>query len=170
MQQPKSLLSIFVLMVTLAFVSACDSSDPDSGNSPGTDSFEGYYDFVEMTDKTGEILETAGATVTAGETNTISIQQGSQTFSATVLLNGNILFTDSGGYTFTFSVQITSDAFGTRTQNSTETGSYAVSGITMTITPDFPEAGATSEQLTISSNGDRLVLDDAELRLVLEKR
>jgi len=169
------LLRLFFVLLLLPLMAACDleSDDPDphhpdiGASSPA--SIEGSWILESMTDKTGEFFGQSGRSATAGQAVTYTVSDGSQSFTTTFLINGNVTFS-SDRYTVQLDIAFSITGLGAGSDTTLDTGSYTVTGSTLTITSDNPEPDDTNPTiLTWSITDGDLILEDEETRMRFSK-
>ena len=147
----------FVLLTTPIFWLNCDGDNPAAIDLNDPSTFPGTYDLVSLTDKGGD-FGVPDATFTAGEPLQLFFQ-GVPIL--TITITGSLVLTETK-YTITQSVEIA----GGGTETETDTGTYFISGSTSSAISDD---GGT-ETFTISVSGNRLTLENDEIKFVFEKQ
>ena len=169
-----NLKSSLIRLASLLFVSSllligCDSSSSDDGiDVSDPSSLAGTYDWVSITDKTGDLFDLPNQTLVAGEDNQVTMTDSGQSITVVFNISGTMTFTTSR-FTMVTNTSVTIPGFGTQSDSDTDTGSYTVSGSTMSLVSDNDEDEGP-DSLTLSADGNRLTMEDADIRLILEKR
>ena len=141
-------LTLVVLFATCISWMNCGDDNPLAPSS-----LAGTWNLVTFTDKEDNF------TVNAGEATDIG--QGT-IFTVT----GSLVLTETR-YTFTLSLTVSIPGFPPETETLTSTGTYSISGSTLTIVEDGTGETGT---VTISTSGDRFTLEDDEVTMVFEKQ
>ena len=141
-------LTLFVLFATCISWMNCGDDNPLAPSS-----LAGTWNLVSFTDKEDNV------TVNAGEATDIG---GGIIFTVT----GSLVLTETR-YTFTLSITFSIPGLPPATDTETSTGTYSISGSTLTIVED---GTGETETINISTSGDRLTLEDDEVKLVFEKQ
>ncbi len=142
-------LTLVVLFATC--ISWMNCGDDDNPLAPS--SLAGTWNLVTFTDKENNV------TVNAGEATDIG---GGILFTVT----GSLVLTETR-YTFTLSITFSIPGFPPDTETITSTGTYSISGSTLTIVED---GTGETDTITISTSGDQLTLEDVESKMVFEKQ
>ncbi len=142
-------LTLIVLFAACIPWMNCGGDD----NPLAPSSLAGTWNLVTFTDKEDNF------TVNAGEATDIG--QG-----ITMTITGSLLLTETR-YTFTLLIIASISGFPPETETLTSTGTYSVSGSTLTIVEDGTGETGT---VTMSTSGDRLTLEDDEVTMVFEKQ
>ena len=142
-------LTLVVLFATC--ISWMNCGDDDNPLAPS--SLAGTWNLVNFTDKENNV------TVNAGEATDIG---GGIIFTVT----GSLVLTETR-YTFTLSITFSIPGFPPDTETITSTGTYSISGSTLTIVED---GTGETETITISTSGDQFTLEDNEVKLVFQKQ
>jgi len=149
-----------VLLATPIFWLNCDGDNPAAIDLNDPSTFPGTYNLVSLTDKTGE-LGIPGTTFTAGEPLQLTVEG----VTLTVTITGSLVLTETR-YTFLQIVKISVPGFPDVMETESDTGTYSISGSTLSIVSD----DGTTDTTTISVSGNRVTLEDDEVKLVLEKQ
>ena len=148
----KRIIKALTLVVLFATCISCmNCGDDDNPLAPS--SLAGTWNLVTFTDKENNV------TVNAGEATDIG---GGILFTVT----GSLVLTETR-YTFTLSITFSIPGFPPETDTETSTGTYSISGSTLTIVED---GTGETDTITISASDDRLTLEDDESKLVFEKQ
>ncbi len=142
-------LAFFVLLaMSFSWINCSDDNNPLSPNS-----LAGTWNLVSMTDKT------SNTTFNAGEP--IDVGQG-----VMITMTGSLVLTENQ-FTFTTTTVISVPGSADSTKVEIDTGTYSVSGSTMTT-----NSGNSGENrsMTISRNDNRMTLEDNEIRMILDKQ
>ncbi len=142
-------LTLVVLFATC--ISWMNCGDDDNPLAPS--SLAGTWNLVIFTDKEDNF------TVNAGEAT--EIEQG-----ITITITGSIILTETR-YTFALLMTASIQGFPTQTETTASTGTYSISGSTLTIVED---GTGETETTNISTSGNRMTLDDDEMTMVFEKQ
>ncbi len=144
----KTLVLFVFLMTSICWLNCGGDNNP---LSPG--SLAGTYKLLSITDKTENVTINAGEETDIGDGVTITV-------------TGTLVLTETR---FTFTITLTTSIPGLPPETETETvsGTYSVSGSTMTI---VVEGTGETQTFTIRRDGNRLTLEDDEQILVFEKQ
>lgn len=141
--------ALFVLLVTcMAWMNCGDGDNPLAPSS-----LAGTWKLVTFTSKTDNFTATAGQATDIGNGVTITV-------------TGSIVLTETR-YTLRITSTISAPGLPPQTDATNSTGTYSVSGSTMTATEDGTGEVNTS---TISRSGNRLTSEDSESKTVWEKQ
>lgn len=160
-----------MLLASCLVMTACDStsSNDDDPSSDNPSSLVGTWDLVSMQDKEGAFFDLSGETLQAGEPLSVEIDiGGGQTLTASILING-VLTLQTERYTMNMTVQFSVAGQPAESETNTDSGTWSISGNTLTINSDDPEEGGT-EVLSVSFSGNTMTLEDDEALMVFEKR
>jgi len=116
-----------------------------------------------MTDNSGDLSGVPGTTFQAGEPTTVTV--GDLTVSITV--TSTLKLTDTR-YTFATTIVTSISGLPDQSENESDTGTYSISGDTMTITSDDPAEDPVVA--TISVSGSRITITTSDEILVFEKQ
>ena len=150
----------FVLLATPIFWLNCDEDNPAGVDLNNPSTIPGTYNLVSLTDKTGE-MGVPGTTFTAGEPLQVIVEG----VTITITITGSLVLAETR-YTFAQTVKISSPGAPDAMETVSDTGTYSISGSTLSAVSD--EGG--TETFTISVSGNRITLEDDEVKLVLEKQ
>ncbi len=164
MAHQKFITRIFLGIICCS-LSGCGCGD-DKNPAFTLDDPTGFYQLTFITDWTGE-LGAAGQTLIAGQPNQVKIELNGQQVTVTVRVTGTLTLTETR-YTTSQTVTVTVPGISENTDISTDTGTYIISGSTITIDSDDPEED--TETAAISSNGNDITIDDDESLLVYRKQ
>ncbi len=144
----KTLLLLVLFGMCISLMSCKDDDNPLSAYS-----LAGTWNLVTIT------IKENNTTLNAGEPT--EIEEG-----ITMTITGSLVLTETR-FTFTQLVTISISGFPPETDDMTSTGTYSISGSTLTIVED--DTGETSSS-TISTSDNRLTIDDDEVTMVFEKQ
>ena len=162
------LICLLVALLLLPLVSSCDleSEDPyDEDQGPADPAaLVGEWALGGLTDKSGDILGATLRVIAAGRTTSFPLFEGGQDFSADFLVDGLLVLTRDR-YELALYVSVTAQGRSPIEDLSVDTGSYTVSGSTMTLTSDAPAIRV----LTWKFQSGDLILEDEDIRLRFTK-
>ena len=142
-------LTLVVLFATC--ISWMNCGDDDNPLAPS--SLAGTWNLVTFTDKENNISVNAGEATDIGQGVIITV-------------TGSLVLTETR-FTSTLSITLSIPGIPPFTETDTATGTYSISGSTLTIVED---GTGETDTVTISTSGDRLTLEDDEVKLVFEKQ
>ena len=163
----KSPLGILLLITSIVWINCSSDNNPVVDlNDPST--LPGNYNLVSITDKTGDTFDLgSGLTFRAGESNSFTIDVNGVQITGTATVTGTLNLTDTR-YTISTSLTATVPGFTIPPQSDTDTGTYSISGSTITIDSDDPNE--PTQTATISTSGSQITIEDTDSRFVLEKQ
>jgi len=147
----KRIIKAFTLV--LLFATCISWMNCGEDNPLGPSALVGTWNLVTFTDKGDNY------TVNAGEATDIG--QG-----IIVTITGTLVLTETR-YTATSSFTVSNPGFPPATEAIASTGTYSTSGSTLTIVED---GTGETDTITISTNGDRLTLEDDDVKVVYQKQ
>ncbi|MFQ5750652.1 MAG: hypothetical protein ACE5HI_01535 [bacterium] len=154
-------LFVFALLISSIFWMNCNGDNNPILDLNDLTTLAGNYELISITDKTGSLFE-AGFTTKAGEATQIVIEG----VTVTVTITGTLVLTETR-YTFSLTVSIATAGLPPQTDTETSSGTYTISGSTLTTVED--DTGET-DTATLSVSGSQLTIDDDEITLVFEKQ
>ena len=160
------LLTFDALLFTLVFSTGCDSNDSGGIDLDDPDSLVGSYRLITVTDKAGDFSGNEGLQFEAGESQTVTFTEDDETFTVVMTVDGGLELT-STRYMFVFTISASTGGFPVFTDVEEDEGTWTVSGNTLTL--DSDEQGIGLESLDISANGDRIAIENEDVRFVFEQ-
>jgi len=140
--------TLVVLFATCISWMNCGDDNPLAPSS-----LAGTWNLVIFTDKEDNITVNAGEATDLGQGVIMIVTMG-------------LVLTETR-YTFASSITVSVPGFPPETETITSTGTYSISGSTLTTVEDGTGDTDTS---TISTSGDQLTIEDDEVKLVFQKQ
>lgn len=137
----------------------CSSHNPAEVDLNDPRTFPGKYILVSLTEKFGGGF--GQLTYIAGERTTVTTRAGSKF----VTVTGRLKLTETT-YSISFTTK-TETAFGERTDTTSSTGTYSISGSTFTLVSD---ANGETKNFSISVDGSRMTFESDQDKFVFEKQ
>ena len=137
----------------------CSSHNPAEVDLNDPRTFPGKYILVSLTEKFGGGF--GQLTYIAGERTTVTTRAGSKF----VTVTGRLTLTETT-YLISFTTK-TETAFGERTDTTSSTGTYSISGSTFTLVSD---ANGETKNFSISMDGSRMTVESDQDKFVFEKQ
>ncbi len=153
--------SSVILSLALIFsLAACDSdNNSDEGDKDPT--IVGNYTVTSIHNKTNE--ELPNAVIPTSELVEFEFTEDGVTHTLGIYIEATIKF-QASTYQFFSSITTEVDQANAVNKQDTESGSYSLSGTSLTITSSDPESDGP-EVFTITQSGDNLTLDSPDLAL-----
>ena len=155
-----------LLTVSLIFlIAACDSNNDDDNDDPSI--LTGTYELTSIWDKSGD-SDLPNALIPTSELVEFQFTEEGVEFTLGIYIEGSLILT-STQYTFQLSVTSEIDQANTENEQSSDTGSYSISGNKMTVTSTAPDSDGP-ETFTFTESGQTLTLENSETLLTFTKK